>query len=332
MGDMTADPCWWSFDVVNPTLKPPSVVEPSERSRSRAASEMDTVQRSTNGVAWIKSPTSSVCFSRFTARLASERSLTTARDTEPRRVDAVPASSGRHWRATQDRETLLPLAAPSPRPRCREIGRSSPINLVMSTLKLRSSNCVKWRPATTIATFQTWSSAVVSPCFHDVPYWGHPSCGPPPRATHNQQTLQVRSCLHRPLVFFADSILIKERGIHMCIPLVTIFFNFETIRDRHPDLPLTSRHTSRSSRTSAPSGTPGNPSEGGVAYSGSFLTHISPCMNALSPLAEIPSDVVDVKICSVMLMDDNSGVGQLRSVPWMSGSSKPRTHHLALAL
>ena len=33
-----------------------------------------------------------------------------------------------------------------------------------------------------------------------------------------------------------------------------------------------------------------------------------------------------------MLMDDRSGVGQLRKIPWMSGSLKPCTHHLALAL
>ena len=38
----------------------------------------------------------------------------------------------------------------------------------------------------------------------------------------------------------------------MCIHLVTIlFFNFETTRDGHPDMPLTSRHTARSSRISA---------------------------------------------------------------------------------
>ena len=55
-------------------------------------------------------------------------------------------------------------------------------------------------------------------------------------------------------------------------------------------------------------------------------------MNALSPSANIPSDVVDARICSVMLMDDSSGVGQLRSISWMSGSWKPCTHHLALAL
>ena len=30
--------------------------------------------------------------------------------------------------------------------------------------------------------------------------------------------------------------------------------------------------------------------------------------------------------------DDSSGVGQLRSISWMSGSLKPCTHHLALAL
>ena len=55
-------------------------------------------------------------------------------------------------------------------------------------------------------------------------------------------------------------------------------------------------------------------------------------MNAFSPSANVPSDVVDARICSVMVMDDSSGVGQLRSISWMSGSLKPCTHHLALAL
>ena len=97
-------------------------------------------------------------------------------------------------------------------------------------------------------------------------------------------------------------------------------------------MPLTSPYTSRSSRISAPSGTPGSPSGGGVAYSGSFRTLGSPGMIAFSPSANVPSDVVDARICSVMLMDDSSGVGQLRSISWMSGFLKPCTHHLALAL
>ena len=37
-------------------------------------------------------------------------------------------------------------------------------------------------------------------------------------------------------------------------------------------------------------------------------------MNAFSPSANVPFDVVDARICSVMLMDDSSGVGQLRSI------------------
>ena len=72
--------------------------------------------------------------------------------------------------------------------------------------------------------------------------------------------------------------------------------------------------------------------EGGEAYKGSSRTLGSPCMNAFSPSANVPSDVVDARICSVMLMDDSSGVGQLRSISWMSGSPKPCTHNLALAL
>ena len=50
MGDMDADPCWWSVDVVKPTMKPPCV-EPSGRSKSSAASEMNTVRKLTNGIA-----------------------------------------------------------------------------------------------------------------------------------------------------------------------------------------------------------------------------------------------------------------------------------------
>ena len=79
-------------------------------------------------------------------------------------------------------------------------------------------------------------------------------------------------------------------------------------------MPLTSPYTSRSRRISAPSGTPGNSSGGGVAYRGSSRTLGSPCMNAFSPSANVPSEVVDVRICNVMLVDDNSGVGQLRSI------------------
>ena len=72
--------------------------------------------------------------------------------------------------------------------------------------------------------------------------------------------------------------------------------------------------------------------EAGEAYKGSSRTLGSPCMNAFSPSANVPSDVVDARICSLMLMDDSSGVGQLRSISWMSGSPKPCTHNLALAL
>ena len=55
-------------------------------------------------------------------------------------------------------------------------------------------------------------------------------------------------------------------------------------------------------------------------------------MNAFSPSANVPSYVVDGRICSVMLMDYSSGVGQLRSILCFSGSLNPCTHHLALAL
>ena len=97
-------------------------------------------------------------------------------------------------------------------------------------------------------------------------------------------------------------------------------------------MPLTSPYTSWSSRINSPSGIAGNPSGSGVACNGSSRTLGSPCVNAFSPSAKVPSDVVDARICSVMLMDDSSGVGQLRSISCMSGSLNPCTHHLALAL
>ena len=49
-------------------------------------------------------------------------------------------------------------------------------------------------------------------------------------------------------------------------------------------------------------------------------------------VVNVPSEKVDARNCSEMLMDDSSGVGQLRSISWISRSLKPRTHHLALAL
>ena len=82
----------------------------------------------------------------------------TAWDTEPCRVEAVPASSGRHCRPIQDRDTATARSAftsPSDasallskhRLRGNEIGQSlSRMNLVMSTLNLRSGNYVMWRP------------------------------------------------------------------------------------------------------------------------------------------------------------------------------------------
>ena len=69
-----------------------------------------------------------------------------------------------------------------------------------------------------------------------------------------------------------------------------------------------------------------------MEYNGSSGTLGSPCMKAFSPSANVPSDVVDAWICSVMLMGGSSGVGQLRSISCMSGSLNPCTHHLALAL
>ena len=118
---------------------------------------MDTVRKLTNGNECIGNPTSSVRLSGFIARLASEKSFITVRDTEPCRVEAVLASSGRHCRATQNSDPATArsaLTSPSVasallskhHPRGNEIGRSrSWMNLVMSTLKLQSGNCVKWR-------------------------------------------------------------------------------------------------------------------------------------------------------------------------------------------
>ena len=113
MGDMDADPCWWSADVVKPTMKPPCV----EPNRLGDTSRVRHPKWTLCGDQPTESHESEVprplcCFNRFTARLASERSFTTARDTAPCRVEAVPASSSRHCRAIQDVRLLLPRTLP----------------------------------------------------------------------------------------------------------------------------------------------------------------------------------------------------------------------------
>ena len=106
-------------------------------------------------------------------------------DTDPCRVEAVPASSGRHCRATQDRE---PATARNALTSPRLLLRSCP-NIVLAALRLivavlgRIFPCQPWnfdqatvwsgvlrkrtaRPATIGATCQTWLSVVISSCFH----------------------------------------------------------------------------------------------------------------------------------------------------------------------
>ena len=110
---------------------------------------MDTVRRSNNGIAWTRSPKSSVCVRQFTTRLAPEslthwsgyRTLQSGGRFLPRQAD-IDA------RPTVRNAFTFPSVASAllskHRPRCSEIGRSrSWINLVMSTSKLRSGNCVK---------------------------------------------------------------------------------------------------------------------------------------------------------------------------------------------
>ena len=46
MGDMAAHPCWWSSDVVKPTMKPPCVERPS-----RVRHPEWTLRGLTNGIA-----------------------------------------------------------------------------------------------------------------------------------------------------------------------------------------------------------------------------------------------------------------------------------------
>ena len=131
---------------------------------------------------------------------------------------AVPASSGRHCRATQNREPATArnaFTSPSDasallskhRPRGNEIGRSrSRMNLVMSTLKLRSGNCVKWRPpkkdGPSCNTRCHFPNLILCQSLSMLSWCAFP--GPPIRwsstSSNNQQTLQVRSSLHRPLV------------------------------------------------------------------------------------------------------------------------------------
>ena len=71
-----------------------------------------------------------------------------------------------------------------------------------------------------------------------------PSCGPPPRATHNQQILQVQSCLRRPLVCSRTADLLKKEGSYVHSSRYHPLINVETIRDRHPDMPSTEEELS----------------------------------------------------------------------------------------
>ena len=155
IGDMDADPCWCSADVVKPTMKPPCV-EPSGRSKSSAASEMDTVRRLINGIAGIRSPTSSVCFNLVHSAVGIRQdpllrlgipNLAELRRFLPRQADIAVQSKKENLPRLvalslhpSDASALLSKHLP----RGNEIGRSrSRMNSVLSTLKLRSGNCVK---------------------------------------------------------------------------------------------------------------------------------------------------------------------------------------------
>ena len=118
---------------------------------------------------------------------------------------------------------------------------------------------------------------------------------------HTTNKLSRCDCASVNRRFLVDCILAEETGFIYIFSSRSLPLSTEAIRDRHPDLPLTSPYTSRSSRISALSGTPGTPSEGGMAFSGSSRTLGSPCMNAFSPSPKVPSEAVDARICSVTL-------------------------------
>ena len=155
MGDMAADPCWWSSDVVKPTMKPPCV-EPSGRSKSNAASEMDTVRRLTKSDSHQSEVPRPLFASARSQRGWLQRdpsprlgipNFAELRRFLPRQADiaAQPATARSAFTAPSVASALLAKH----RPRCSEIGWSrSWMNPVISTLKLRSGNCVKWRPPT----------------------------------------------------------------------------------------------------------------------------------------------------------------------------------------
>ena len=158
----------------------------------------------------------------------------------------------------------------------------------MSTLKLRSGNCVKWRPPKKDGpSCDNWchfpnlifcrSVSVVTGCAPT----NSPVAIEPPSTAGSSRTAN----------------LLKRQGSYTFISWPSSF-NWETIPDRHPDMS----------------------DQCHLRYSGSFRTLGSPCMNAFSPSANVSSEAIDARICSVILMDDSSGVGQLRSISWISGS------------
>ena len=131
-----------------------------------------------------------------------------------------------------------------------------------------------------------------------MPFQGHPS-GRPPRATHNQTILQVRRW------FLTDSKL-TERARARFIHIHLIAFLFQSGRQFVIATPriCSFRHTWQSFGRRS-----------GVQW---FTSDARIALHA--------------RICRVMLMDDSSGVGQLRSISWIAGSLKPCTHYLALAM
>ena len=128
--------------------------------------------------------------------------------------------------------------------------------------------------------------------------------------TTNKQTLQVRASLHRPLVPHGHSKRTEKGKAHVR-------------SSRSLPLSIGKQFVIATPTCHRPAHTPRGPV-------GSVLPQVH-----LATLREAEwRTVVHLERSDHrrQVMDDSSGVGQLRSISWMSGSLKPCTQHLALAL
>ena len=98
-------------------------------------------------------PPHPLCFSRFTDRFTPDKSFTVARETDPCKVEAVPASSGRHCRAIKERDlncgyfsSVAGSLLSRLRPCWSLMAHScSLMHLVISTRNFQSDCCMTWQ-------------------------------------------------------------------------------------------------------------------------------------------------------------------------------------------